>query len=81
LVDYGNDGIVVSGMMGELFIMIDVEKVDLLCVVLDVVGDCVMVIVGVGINDIWYMIEGVKVVVDVGVYGLFVVILYYNKLF
>jgi len=80
LVDYGNDGIVVSGMMGELFMMSDVEKFELLCVVLDVVGDWVMVIVGVGMNDIWYLVESVWVVVEVGVYGLFVVMFYYNKL-
>lgn len=71
---------VVLGIIGELLIIIDGEKIELLWVVLEVVGDWVCVIVGVGIYDIVYSIWLVKVCVVEGVYGLLVVMFYYFKL-
>lgn len=47
-------------MMGELFIIIDVEKLDPTVVAAVEAGDCVKASVGAGINSIWYMSESVK---------------------
>ncbi|MGN6611974.1 MAG: 4-hydroxy-tetrahydrodipicolinate synthase [Angustibacter sp.] len=79
LVDHGNDGLVVSGTTGESPTTTDEEKVELLRVVLDAVGDRATVVAGVGTNDTRHTIEGARAAAAAGAHGLLVVTPYYNK--
>jgi 4-hydroxy-tetrahydrodipicolinate synthase len=79
LVDHGNDGIVVSGTTGESPTTSDAEKLELLRVVLDAVGDRATVIAGVGTNDTRHSVESARAAAEAGAHGLLVVTPYYNK--
>jgi 4-hydroxy-tetrahydrodipicolinate synthase len=79
LVDHGSDGLVVSGTTGESPTTTDEEKVELLRVVLDAVGDRATVVAGVGTNDTRHTIEGARAAAEAGAHGLLVVTPYYNK--
>lgn len=76
----GIDVIVICGIIGEVIIMIDKEKKDIIKFIVDVINKRILVIVGIGLNNIMVVIEMSKYVESVGVDGLFVIILYYNKI-
>ena len=79
LVDLGNDGLVINGTTGESATTADEEKVELLKVVVDAVGDRAKVIAGAGNNDTLHSVELAKQAASAGVDGLLVVTPYYNK--
>ncbi|MFV0460633.1 MAG: 4-hydroxy-tetrahydrodipicolinate synthase [Actinomycetales bacterium] len=79
LVDQGNDGLVVSGTTGESPTTTDAEKVDLLRVVIDAVGDRATVVAGVGSNDTAHTVEAARAAERAGAAGLLVVTPYYSK--
>ena len=79
LVDHGSDGLVVSGTTGESPTTTDEEKVELLRVVLDAVGERARVVAGVGTNDTRHTIDGARAAAAAGAHGLLVVTPYYNK--
>lgn len=76
----GVDGIVVMGMIGEILILMDFEKFKFVEVGKFVLVGCVKIIIGGGFNEIVYVIELYKVSEKVGVDGIMIVMLYYNKL-
>ena len=79
LVDLGNDGLVINGTTGESATTADEEKVELLKVVVDAVGNRAKVIAGAGNNDTLHSVELAKQAAGAGVHGLLVVTPYYNK--
>jgi 4-hydroxy-tetrahydrodipicolinate synthase len=79
LVDHGHDGIVVSGTTGESPTTTDAEKLELLRVVLDAVGNRARITAGVGTNDTRHSVELARSAADAGADGLLVVTPYYNK--
>lgn len=79
LVDSGCDGLVVSGTTGEAPTTSDEEKVALLRVVLDAVGDRARVIAGAGTNDTAHSVGLAKASADAGAHGLLVVTPYYSR--
>ncbi|MEJ6493174.1 MAG: 4-hydroxy-tetrahydrodipicolinate synthase [Actinomycetes bacterium] len=79
LVDLGNNGLVVNGTTGESPTTDEHEKLELLKVVLDAVGDRARVIAGAGSNDTAHSILLAKDAAEAGAHGLLVVTPYYNK--
>jgi 4-hydroxy-tetrahydrodipicolinate synthase len=79
LVDHGHDGIVVSGTTGESPTTTDAEKLELLRVVLDAVGNRARITAGVGTNDTRHSVELARSAANAGADGLLVVTPYYNK--
>ena len=79
LVDSGCDGLVVSGTTGESPTTTDAEKVALLRVVLDAVGDRVRIIAGVGTYDTAHSMHLAKAAAAEGAHGLLVVTPYYSR--
>ena len=79
LVDLGNDGLVINGTTGESATTADEEKVELIKVVVDAVGNRAKVIAGAGNNDTLHSIELAKQAARAGAHGLLVVTPYYNK--
>jgi 4-hydroxy-tetrahydrodipicolinate synthase len=79
LVDLGNNGLVVNGTTGESPTTDEHEKLELLKVVLDAVGDRAKVVAGAGSNDTAHSILLAKDAQDAGAHGLLVVTPYYNK--
>lgn len=79
LVDQGNDGLVVNGTTGESATTTDAEKLELLRVVVDAVGDRAHVLAGVGTNDTAHTIELARQAATLDIDGLLVVTPYYNK--
>jgi 4-hydroxy-tetrahydrodipicolinate synthase len=79
LVDLGNNGLVVNGTTGESPTTDEREKLELLKVVLDTVGDRARVIAGAGSNDTAHSILLAKDAAEAGAHGLLVVTPYYNK--
>ena len=79
LVDLGNNGLVVNGTTGESPTIDEHEKLELLKVVLDAVGDRARVIAGAGSNDTAHSILLAKDAAEAGAHGLLVVTPYYNK--
>lgn len=76
----GIDVLVVVGMSGEL-VMFNVEEyILMICMVVEYVVKCILIIVGVGGNLIVEVIELMKYVKVVGVDVMLQVVLYYNKL-
>ena len=79
LVDLGNNGLVVNGTTGESPKTDEHEKLELLKVVLDAVGNRARVIAGAGSNDTAHSILLAKDAAAAGAHGLLVVTPYYNK--
>ncbi len=79
LVEHGNEGLVVNGTTGESATTSDAEKLRLLEVVIEAVGDRASVIAGVGTNDTHHSVELAQAAAQAGVDALLVVTPYYNK--
>jgi 4-hydroxy-tetrahydrodipicolinate synthase len=79
LVDAGCDGLVISGTTGESPTTSDDEKLELLRVVLEAVGDRARVISGAGTYDTAHSIRLAKACAAEGAHGLLVVTPYYSK--
>jgi len=79
LVDNGHDGLVVNGTTGESPTTTDAEKVDLIRVVVEAVGDRAHVIAGAGSNNTAHSVESARAAAKAGAAGLLVVTPYYNK--
>lgn len=79
LVDSGCDGLVVSGTTGEAPTTSDAEKIALLRIVLDTVGDRARVIAGAGSNDTAHSVALAKACEAEGAHGLLVVTPYYSR--
>ena len=79
LVDAGCDGLVVSGTTGESPTTSDDEKLELLRVVLEAVGDRARVIAGAGTYDTAHSIRLAKACAAEGAHGLLIVTPYYSK--
>jgi len=79
LVENGHDSLVVNGTTGESPTTTDAEKVDLVRVVVEAVGDRVTVIAGVGSNNTADSVERARAAQKAGAQGLLVVTPYYNK--
>ena len=79
LVDAGCDGLVVSGTTGESPTTSDDEKLELLRVVLEAVGDRARVIAGAGTYDTAHSVRLAKACAAAGAHGLLVVTPYYSK--
>ena len=79
LVDAGCDGLVVSGTTGESPTTSDDEKLELLRVVLEAVGDRARVIAGAGTYDTAHSIRLARACAAEGAHGLLIVTPYYSK--
>ncbi|TVS85409.1 4-hydroxy-tetrahydrodipicolinate synthase [Mycobacterium helveticum] len=79
LVDGGCDGLVVSGTTGESPTTTDDEKLELLRVVLEAVGDRARVVAGAGTYDTAHSVRLAKACAAEGAHGLLVVTPYYSK--
>jgi 4-hydroxy-tetrahydrodipicolinate synthase len=79
LIENGSHGLVVAGTTGESPTLSDAEKLRLLEVVLDEVGDRATVIAGTGSNDTRHSVELTREARNVGAHAVLVVAPYYNK--
>ena len=79
LVDLGNNGLVVNGTTGESPTTDEHEKLELLKVVINAVGDRARVVAGAGSNDTAHSILLAKDAQNAGAHGLLVVTPYYNR--
>jgi 4-hydroxy-tetrahydrodipicolinate synthase len=79
LVEHGSSGVVVSGTTGEAPTLTDDEKLRLLDVVLDEVGDEASVISGTGSNDTAHSAHLTRQACMRGAHAVLVVTPYYNK--
>lgn len=79
LVDQGCDGLVVSGTTGESPTTTDAEKLELLRVVLEAVGDRARIIAGAGTYDTAHSIKLAQSCAAEGAHGLLVVTPYYSR--
>jgi 4-hydroxy-tetrahydrodipicolinate synthase len=77
--EIGNDGLVISGTTGESPTTSDVEKAELLRVVLEAVGDRARILAGVGTFDTEHSLELAATAAKLGANGLLVVTPYYSK--
>ncbi len=79
LVENGSDSILVMGTTGEVPTLEKDEKVELLKVVVDEVGDRANVVAGTGSYSTAASIEMTRKAEDIGVDGIMLVVPYYNK--
>lgn len=79
LVDSGCDGLVLSGTTGESPTTTDDEKIALLRVVLEAVGDRARVVAGIGTYDTAHSVQGAKLAAAEGAHGLLAVTPYYSR--
>lgn len=79
LADLGNNGLVVNGTTGESPTTDEHEKLELLKVVIEAVGNRAKVVAGAGSNDTAHSILLAKDAQKAGAHGLLVVTPYYNK--
>jgi 4-hydroxy-tetrahydrodipicolinate synthase len=79
LVEHGSDGLVVTGTTGEASTLADDEKLRLLELVLDEVGDEASVIAGTGSNDTAHSVRLTEKACERGAHAVLVVTPYYNK--
>src|SRR5687768_7741886 len=79
LVEHGSDGLVVAGTTGEAPTLDDAEKLRLVEIVLDEVGDTATVVAGTGSNDTAHSVHLTKQTSKLGVDAVLVVTPYYNK--
>jgi 4-hydroxy-tetrahydrodipicolinate synthase len=79
LVENGSDGVVVSGTTGEAPTLSDDERLELLRVALEAIGDRATVIAGTGTYSTQHSIHLTKQADEAGAHGMLVVTPYYNK--
>jgi 4-hydroxy-tetrahydrodipicolinate synthase len=79
LVDNGHDGLVVNGTTGESPTTTDAEKVELVRVVVEAIGNRAHIIGGAGSNNTADSVERARAAEKAGAQGLLVVTPYYNK--
>ena len=79
LVDNGSDGIVVAGTTGESPTLSDREKLELLRVALEAVGDRATVVAGTGGASTSHSVELTEAAHEAGADAFLVVTPYYNK--
>jgi 4-hydroxy-tetrahydrodipicolinate synthase len=79
LVENGSDGVVVSGTTGESPTLSDDERVELLRVAIDAIGDRATVLAGTGTNSTTHSIHLTEEAHEAGADGFLVVTPYYNK--
>jgi 4-hydroxy-tetrahydrodipicolinate synthase len=79
LVDNGHDGLVVNGTTGESPTTTDAEKIELVRVVVEAVGQRAHVIAGAGSNNTAHSVELARAAAKAGAQALLVVTPYYNK--
>jgi len=79
LVDIGHDGIVVNGTTGESPTTTDAEKIELVRVVVEAVGQRAHIIAGAGSNNTAHSVESARSAAKAGAQGLLIVTPYYNK--
>lgn len=79
LMDHGHDGLVVNGTTGESPTTTDAEKVDLVRVVVEAVGQRAHIVAGAGSNNTAHSVECAQAAAKAGAHGLLVVTPYYNK--
>lgn len=75
----GSDGVVVAGTTGEAPTLDDAEKLALLGVVLEEIGDRATVICNTGSNDTRHSVELTRAAAEAGAHGVLAVTPYYNK--
>jgi 4-hydroxy-tetrahydrodipicolinate synthase len=79
LVEHGSDGVVVAGTTGEAPTLDDAEKLRLIEIVVDEVGDSATVVAGTGSNDTAHSVHLTSEASKLGVDAVLVVTPYYNK--
>jgi 4-hydroxy-tetrahydrodipicolinate synthase len=79
LVEHGSDGLVVTGTTGEAPTLDDAEKLRLIEIVVDEVGDSATVVAGTGSNDTAHSVHLTRQASKLGVDAVLVVTPYYNK--
>jgi 4-hydroxy-tetrahydrodipicolinate synthase len=79
LVAHGSDGLVVAGTTGEAPTLDDAEKLRLMEIVVEEVGDTATVVAGTGSNDTAHSVALTKQATERGVDAVLVVTPYYNK--
>jgi 4-hydroxy-tetrahydrodipicolinate synthase len=79
LVDHGSDGLVVAGTTGEAPTLDDAEKLRLMEIVVDEVGDSATVVAGTGSNDTAHSVRLTSQAAGRGVDAVLIVTPYYNK--
>jgi 4-hydroxy-tetrahydrodipicolinate synthase len=79
LVENGSDGVVVSGTTGEAPTLSDDERLELLRVALEAIGDRATVIAGTGTYSTQHSVHLTKQADAAGAQGMLVVTPYYNK--
>lgn len=79
LVEHGSDGVVVAGTTGESPTLDDAEKLRLMEIVVDEVGDHATVVAGTGSNDTAHSVHLTAQAAERGVDAVLVVTPYYNK--
>jgi 4-hydroxy-tetrahydrodipicolinate synthase len=79
LVEHGSDGLVVAGTTGEAPTLDDAEKLRLMEIVVDEVGDHATVVAGTGSNDTAHSVHLTAQAAERGVDAVLVVTPYYNK--
>jgi 4-hydroxy-tetrahydrodipicolinate synthase len=79
LLEHGSDGLVVAGTTGEAPTLDDAEKLRLMEIVVDEVGDQATVVAGTGSNDTAHSVHLTAQAAERGVDAVLVVTPYYNK--
>jgi 4-hydroxy-tetrahydrodipicolinate synthase len=79
LVDHGSDGLVVAGTTGESPTLSDDERIELVRVALDAVGDRATVVAGTGTYSTAHSIHLTRKAHEIGAHAFLVVTPYYNK--
>jgi len=79
LVEHGSDGVVVAGTTGEAPTLDDAEKLRLMEIVVDEIGDSATVVAGTGSNDTAHSVKLTRDASRLGVDAVLVVTPYYNK--
>jgi 4-hydroxy-tetrahydrodipicolinate synthase len=79
LVEHGSDGLVVTGTTGEAPTLDDAEKLRLMEIVVDEVGESATVVAGTGSNDTAHSVHLTRQASERGLDAVLVVTPYYNK--
>jgi 4-hydroxy-tetrahydrodipicolinate synthase len=79
LIEHGSDGLVAAGTTGEAATLDDAEKLRLIEIVVDEVGDSATVVAGTGSNDTAHSVNLTRRASELGVDAVLVVTPYYNK--
>jgi len=79
LVENGSDGLVVAGTTGEAPTLSDDERLELIAVAVDAVGDRATVVAGTGTYSTAHSVHLTERAHELGIDGLLVVTPYYNK--